>query len=238
MRLAIVSALAANESLSFNELKAMLGTSDGNLSVHARKLEDAGYVACAKSFEGRMPRTVVPPDDRGTKSLRALRQSPRSAGARRARRAVEKNLEVHFMPQSYFMPQPPVPPRGPGVPGDGASSSSRPCSRRWCARPRQAPARPMALACLARRRALSTSPFSWPSRSRAGSRFFARGTGSTSARWTATWPTRSRRSRRNHSTNATRYIVSIQTWFDPNTIASFRGECAPDAQPARSLRRG
>ncbi len=58
MRLAIVSALAANESLSFNELKAMLGTSDGNLSVHARKLEDAGYVACAKSFEGRMPRTV------------------------------------------------------------------------------------------------------------------------------------------------------------------------------------
>lgn len=57
MRLAIVSALAANPSLSFNELKATLGTSDGNLSVHARRLEDAGYVACAKSFEGRMPRT-------------------------------------------------------------------------------------------------------------------------------------------------------------------------------------
>jgi DNA-binding MarR family transcriptional regulator len=58
MRLAIVSALAATQSLSFNELKAMLGTSDGNLSVHARKLEDAGYIACAKSFAGRMPRTV------------------------------------------------------------------------------------------------------------------------------------------------------------------------------------
>jgi DNA-binding HxlR family transcriptional regulator len=57
MRLAIVSALAATQSLSFNELKAMLGTSDGNLSVHARKLEDAGYIACAKSFAGRMPRT-------------------------------------------------------------------------------------------------------------------------------------------------------------------------------------
>ena len=57
MRLAIVSALAANPSLSFRELKATLGTSDGNLSVHARKLEDAGYVACAKSFEGRIPRT-------------------------------------------------------------------------------------------------------------------------------------------------------------------------------------
>jgi len=57
MRLAIVSALAANEKLSFNELKALLGTTDGNLSVHARKLEEAGYVACSKSFEGRMPRT-------------------------------------------------------------------------------------------------------------------------------------------------------------------------------------
>jgi DNA-binding transcriptional ArsR family regulator len=57
MRLAIVSALAANEKLSFNELKALLGTTDGNLSVHARRLEEAGYLACAKSFEGRMPKT-------------------------------------------------------------------------------------------------------------------------------------------------------------------------------------
>lgn len=57
MRLAIVSALAANASLSFNELKALLQTTDGNLSVHARKLEEAGYLACAKSFEGRMPKT-------------------------------------------------------------------------------------------------------------------------------------------------------------------------------------
>ena len=57
MRLGIVSALAGADSLTFNELKALLGTSDGNLSVHARKLEDAGYVACTKSFEGRVPRT-------------------------------------------------------------------------------------------------------------------------------------------------------------------------------------
>jgi DNA-binding MarR family transcriptional regulator len=57
MRLGIVSALAANESLSFNELKALLRTTDGNLSVHARKLEDASYVVCTKSFEGRRPRT-------------------------------------------------------------------------------------------------------------------------------------------------------------------------------------
>lgn len=57
MRLAIVSALAAGQTLSFNELKALLGATDGNLSVHARKLEDAGYLACAKSFEGRMPKT-------------------------------------------------------------------------------------------------------------------------------------------------------------------------------------
>lgn len=56
-RLAIVSALAVNESLTFNELKQMLGLTDGNLSVHARKLEDAGYLECSKSFEGRTPRT-------------------------------------------------------------------------------------------------------------------------------------------------------------------------------------
>ncbi|HEX6992092.1 MAG TPA: transcriptional regulator [Gemmatimonadales bacterium] len=57
MRLAIVSALAVNATLSFTELKALLKTTDGNLSVHARKLENAGYIACNKSFEGRLPRT-------------------------------------------------------------------------------------------------------------------------------------------------------------------------------------
>jgi DNA-binding transcriptional ArsR family regulator len=57
MRLGIVSALAANESLTFNDLKLLLGTTDGNLSVHARKLEDAKYITCTKSFEGRVPRT-------------------------------------------------------------------------------------------------------------------------------------------------------------------------------------
>lgn len=56
-RLGMVSALAVNESLTFNELKALMQTTDGNLSVHARKLEDAGYVSCRKSFEGRVPRT-------------------------------------------------------------------------------------------------------------------------------------------------------------------------------------
>ena len=57
MRLAIVSALAVNDSLTFNDLKRLLDTTDGNLSVHARKLEDARYVVCEKSFEGRMPKT-------------------------------------------------------------------------------------------------------------------------------------------------------------------------------------
>ena len=57
MRLGIVSALAANESLTFNDLKGLMNTTDGNLSVHARKLEDGGYIACTKSFEGRLPRT-------------------------------------------------------------------------------------------------------------------------------------------------------------------------------------
>ena len=57
VRLAIVSALAVNDVLTFNDLKQLLGTTDGNLSVHARKLEDAGYLACHKGFEGRVPRT-------------------------------------------------------------------------------------------------------------------------------------------------------------------------------------
>jgi DNA-binding MarR family transcriptional regulator len=56
-RLAIVSALAVNPSLTFNELKAILKTTDGNVSVHTRKLEEANYLTCKKSFEGRMPRT-------------------------------------------------------------------------------------------------------------------------------------------------------------------------------------
>jgi DNA-binding HxlR family transcriptional regulator len=57
IRLAIVSALAVNESLTFNELKQLLNTTDGNLSVHARKLEEAEYVVCSKFFEGRVPKT-------------------------------------------------------------------------------------------------------------------------------------------------------------------------------------
>lgn len=57
MRLGIVSALAVNDKLTFNELKALLKTTDGNLSVHARRLEEANYIACTKSFAGRTPRT-------------------------------------------------------------------------------------------------------------------------------------------------------------------------------------
>ena len=57
LRLGIVSALAVNDRLTFNDLKRLLQTTDGNLSVHARKLEDAQYIACDKTFEGRMPRT-------------------------------------------------------------------------------------------------------------------------------------------------------------------------------------
>ena len=57
MRLAIISALAVNETLTFNDLKRLLQTTDGNLSVHARKLEEARYITCEKSFEGRMPKT-------------------------------------------------------------------------------------------------------------------------------------------------------------------------------------
>jgi DNA-binding HxlR family transcriptional regulator len=67
VRLGIISALAVNEVLSFNDLKKLLEITDGNLSVHARKLEDAGYVRCTKSFVGRQPRTefkLTPPGRR------------------------------------------------------------------------------------------------------------------------------------------------------------------------------
>ena len=57
LRLGIISALAANESLTFSDLKNLMNTTDGNLSVHARKLEEAGYISCSKYFEGRLPKT-------------------------------------------------------------------------------------------------------------------------------------------------------------------------------------
>jgi DNA-binding MarR family transcriptional regulator len=57
VRLGIVSALAVNGSMSFTDLKALLNTTDGNISAHARRLEEAGYIACRKSFDGRIPRT-------------------------------------------------------------------------------------------------------------------------------------------------------------------------------------
>jgi len=69
MRLGIVSALAVNPSLSFSELKALMRTTDGNLSVHARKLEEAGYVTCTKSFEGRVPKTDYALTASGKKAL-------------------------------------------------------------------------------------------------------------------------------------------------------------------------
>jgi DNA-binding HxlR family transcriptional regulator len=69
IRLAIVSALAVNERLTFNELKALLQATDGNISVHARKLEDAGYISCKKSFEGRMPKTEYKLTSAGKRAL-------------------------------------------------------------------------------------------------------------------------------------------------------------------------
>jgi DNA-binding HxlR family transcriptional regulator len=69
IRLGIVSALAANTSLTFNELKKLLRTTDGNLSVHARKLEEAGYIGCSKSFQGRMPKTEYALTDTGRKAF-------------------------------------------------------------------------------------------------------------------------------------------------------------------------
>ena len=69
VRLAIVSALAARDAMSFTELKALLNTTDGNLSVHARRLEEAGYVSCAKTFEGRLPKTTYRLTAEGRRAL-------------------------------------------------------------------------------------------------------------------------------------------------------------------------
>ena len=91
VRLAIVSALAVNESLTFNDLKQLLNTTDGNLSVHARKLEEAQYVACTKSFDGRVPRTEYKLTASGRRALerylghmesviRAARGGPKQSG--------------------------------------------------------------------------------------------------------------------------------------------------------------
>lgn len=71
VRLGIVSALAVNGSLPFTDLRDLLGTTDGNLSAHARRLEDAGYVLCSKSFEGRTPRTEYELTRAGRAALRA-----------------------------------------------------------------------------------------------------------------------------------------------------------------------
>jgi DNA-binding HxlR family transcriptional regulator len=92
MRLGIVSALAAASALSFNELKRLLKTTDGNLSVHARKLEEAGYVTCVKSFHGRIPRTEYRLTDAGRRALgryldhmEALIHAARARGSARSR---------------------------------------------------------------------------------------------------------------------------------------------------------
>ena len=69
LRLGIISALAGHESLTFNELKHAVKTTDGNLSVHARKLEEAGYISCSKSFEGRMPKTEFSLTTAGRRAL-------------------------------------------------------------------------------------------------------------------------------------------------------------------------
>ena len=84
-RLAIISALAVNDKLTFTELKKLLDTTDGNLSVHARKLEEAGYIGCTKGFDGRVPRTEYTITREGRKVLKDyLAHMERIIGAIRA----------------------------------------------------------------------------------------------------------------------------------------------------------
>ncbi|HEV8366727.1 MAG TPA: transcriptional regulator [Pyrinomonadaceae bacterium] len=71
LRLGIISALAANESLTFSDLKSLMNTTDGNLSVHARKLEEAGYIACTKYFDGRLPKTEYKLTVEGRRALQS-----------------------------------------------------------------------------------------------------------------------------------------------------------------------
>ena len=98
VRLGIVSALAVNRSLTFNELKAMLKTTDGNLSVHARKLEEADYIVCTKSFDGRLPKTEYRLDRGGAQGLGALPESHGSPDSRNARRLSGKFFcPCHFV---------------------------------------------------------------------------------------------------------------------------------------------
>lgn len=86
MRLGIISALAVNDSVTFNELKKLLKTTDGNLSVHARKLEEANYIACTKSFEKRMPKTEYRLTDAGRRALeKYLKHMEALIGAMRER---------------------------------------------------------------------------------------------------------------------------------------------------------
>ncbi|MEJ7617374.1 MAG: transcriptional regulator [Pyrinomonadaceae bacterium] len=86
MRLGIVSALAVNESLSFNDLKKLLKTTDGNLSVHARKLEEAEYITCLKYFDGRTPKTEFSLTAAGRRALeRYLNHMEAIIGATRQR---------------------------------------------------------------------------------------------------------------------------------------------------------
>jgi DNA-binding transcriptional ArsR family regulator len=92
VRLAIVSALAVRDHLSFNELKKLLKTTDGNLSVHARKLEEAGYVTCDKYFEGRVPKTEY----RLTARTAGARALPRSHGSHDPRHAGRTLSELFF----------------------------------------------------------------------------------------------------------------------------------------------
>lgn len=90
MRLGIVSALAANDALSFGDLKEILGTTDGNLSVHARKLEDAGYIKVTKGFEDRKPKTEYRLTAKGRKALEGYLQQMESILSA-AREALERS---------------------------------------------------------------------------------------------------------------------------------------------------
>ena len=144
LRLGILSALSVNESLTFNELKKLLDTTDGNLSVHARKLEEAGYVACTKSFEGRMPRTDYRLTAAGQAGARAVSGSHGSADPGHAGEVgafFYAYLTLHYkvlcMSASSWM----ATAAGPRAAACRASRDTAPASRRCAAWWRRRPTR-------------------------------------------------------------------------------------------------
>ena len=128
VRLGIMSALATNEELTFNELKSLFNASDGNLGAHARKLEEAGYVACTKSFEARRPKSIYRITPAGRKAL--LRYLEHIEAVIKATRRVLTAPPPHARRDHHGRQRPLGHPARPAAHGRPRRRARRPCARR------------------------------------------------------------------------------------------------------------